>query len=115
MKVYINDKTDNLIISISGSINTETVTNLRNSVESIDFDSFNSVELDFQSVDYISSAGLRELLVMQKRFSKDKIHVLNVNENVYDVFKMTGFTDMFDVSLAEKEDDPTRLSFKHIL
>ena len=28
---------------------------------------------------------------------------------------MTGFTDMFDVSLAEKEDDPTRLSFKDFL
>ena len=115
MKVYVNNKNNNLVISISGSINTDTVTNLRSEVETINFDSFDSVELDFKNVDYISSAGLRELLVIQKGFTKDKIHVSNVSEDVYDVFSMTGFADMFDVSLAEKEDDLTKQSFKDFL
>ena len=72
MQVNVDNNNDILIISISGSINTDTVSNLRNNVETIDFDSFDAVKLDFKNVNYISSAGLRELLVMQKRFTKDK-------------------------------------------
>ena len=72
MQVNVDNNNDILIISISGYINTDTVSNLRNNVETIDFDSFDAVKLDFKNVNYISSAGLRELLVMQKRFTKDK-------------------------------------------
>lgn len=115
MKVNVNSSDSNLVISISGSINTDTVSNLRNEVETIDFDSFDSVALDFNDVNYISSAGLRELLVMQKRFSKGKIQVLNASQGVYDVFSITGFDNIVDVKKQEENDDLTKCSFKEFL
>ena len=115
MKVNVNSSDSNLIIGISGSINTDTVSNLRNEVETIDFDSFDSVALDFNDVNYISSAGLRELLVMQKRFSKGKIQVLNATQGVYDVFSITGFDKILDVKKQEENDDLTKCSFKEFL
>ena len=115
MKVNINNSGSNLVISISGSINTDTVSNLRSEVETIDFETFDSVQLDFKDVNYISSAGLRELLVMQKRFTKGKIQAINVNEEVYDVFNITGFDNILDVVKGTESEDLTKYSFKDFL
>ena len=115
MKVNISSNNNELIISISGSINTDTVSTLRKEVEPIDFESFDSIKLDFKEVNYISSAGLREILVMQKRFSKGKIQVLNANETVCDVFNITGFDNIVDIQKGKQEEDFTKYSFKGFL
>jgi len=54
------------------------------------------VEFDFSRVQYISSAGLRELLKFQKA-EKDKIRIVELEPDVYDVFEVTGFSQIFDV------------------
>ena len=115
MKVYTDDKNNNLSISIIGSINTDTVSTLRSEVENIDLKSFDSISLDFKEVDYISSAGLRQLLVIQKGFPSGKIKIINVNENVYDVFALTGFNDLFDIEKLSSIDDYSKYSFKEFL
>ena len=115
MKVYIDDKNNNLSISIIGSINTDTVSTLRSEVDNIDLKSFDSISLDFKEVDYISSAGLRQLLVIQKGFPSGKIKIINVNENVYDVFALTGFNDLFDIEKLSSIDDYSKYSFKEFL
>ena len=99
MKVYVNDKDNNLVISISGSINTDTVTNLRSEVEAINFDSFDSVELDFKNVDYISSAGLRLLISLKKSLSEKgkTLEVHSLNDVCKEVFKVTGFNNVLTV------------------
>ena len=55
------------------------------------------VLLDAKNMKYISSAGLRVFLKLRKRVGME-IPVVNVSDDVYDVFEMTNFTDMFDVS-----------------
>lgn len=54
--------------------------------------------LDAQNLSYISSAGLRVILRLKKANAATKI--INANSDVYEIFDMTGFTEMMDISKA---------------
>ena len=56
------------------------------------------VILDVAEVDYISSAGLRAMLRLKKRFPVTD--VVNASPEVYEILDMTGFTDLFRVEKA---------------
>jgi uncharacterized protein (TIGR02172 family) len=58
-----------------------------------------SIAFDATELEYISSAGLRVLLNVQKQFEND-IHIINVSDKVYDVFEVTGLNNVFDVERA---------------
>lgn len=68
------------------------------------------VVFDAGSLTYISSAGLRVLLKAAKAENDaghEKVRVINACRDVYDIFEMTGFTDMLSVSKAFREVDLT--------
>ena len=54
--------------------------------------------IDADNLEYISSAGLRVILKIRKE--EPKLAIINVAPEVYDVFDMTGFTDMVTVEKA---------------
>lgn len=58
-----------------------------------------AVDIDLAGVDYISSAGLRALLFLQKRCRADGIamRVLNVAPAILDVFSKTGFDKVLKI------------------
>ena len=55
--------------------------------------------LNFAGVDFISSAGLRVLLLGQKTMSSvgGKMLIINANESVREVFELTGFSDILNL------------------
>lgn len=55
-----------------------------------------AVTIDAEHLEYISSAGLRVLMKLRKSHPEG-VTVLNVSPAVYDIFEMTGFTDILDV------------------
>ena len=56
------------------------------------------VTLDASGLEYISSAGLRVILRIKKAFPSFKI--TGVNSEIYEIFEMTGFTEMMTVEKA---------------
>ena len=54
--------------------------------------------IDADKLEYISSAGLRVILKLRKE--EPKLAIINVASDVYEVFDMTGFTDMVTVEKA---------------
>ncbi len=56
--------------------------------------------VDAKSLDYISSAGLRVILSLKKQYKDFK--VINAKSEVYEVFDMTGFTQMMEIQKAYK-------------
>ena len=58
----------------------------------------NHTVVDADNLDYISSAGLRVILKLRKE--EPKLAIINVAPDVYEVFDMTGFTDMVTVEKA---------------
>ena len=57
--------------------------------------------LDAQELSYISSAGLRVVLRLKKANAATRI--INAGSEVYEIFDMTGFTEMMDISKAYRE------------
>ena len=54
---------------------------------------------DFADLHYIASAGLRVLLVAQKRMNKQgSMKLINVSEPVLEVLDMTGFASLMTIA-----------------
>lgn len=57
--------------------------------------------LDCENLQYISSSGLRVILRAKKAVPDTKL--INVSPEIYDIFEMTGFTEMMDIIRAYRE------------
>ena len=54
--------------------------------------------LDAEELEYISSAGLRTILHLRK--TNPNLKIINVRSEVYEIFDMTGFTEMIPIEKA---------------
>ena len=58
--------------------------------------------LDFSALQYISSSGLRAVMLAAKVMARQgEMRVVGVNEDIYDILETTGFTGMMDVERAK--------------
>ena len=64
-------------------------------------DNTDELIVDAAELDYISSAGLRVILRLKKSIPDTKI--INCNSEVYEIFDMTGFTEMMNISKAYRK------------
>ncbi|MFQ5676608.1 MAG: STAS domain-containing protein [bacterium] len=55
--------------------------------------------VNFEDLDYISSAGLSVLLVTQKRLQESgkSLKLQNMNKHIRDVFRYAGFDTVFEI------------------
>ena len=61
-------------------------------------DGVEKLVLDFASLEYLSSAGLRVLLAAQKVMNKQgEMVIRNVNETINEIFEVTGFIDILTI------------------
>lgn len=86
-----------LLITLVGNLDTITAPDLNNELNS-SLEGITSLIFDFKQVGYVSSAGLRVLLVAYKTMSEKGSMVLrHVNQDVMDIFNMTGFDEILDI------------------
>ena len=94
MTIEIKKNAAETILQIAGRLDTITAPSLDKTIHEEIGDTKNLV-LDLKSLEYISSAGLRVLLGAQKKMQKiGSMKVVNVCEEVMEVFEMTGFADI---------------------
>lgn len=97
MKISKDLKDGNLILYIEGEINSFTAPELEEVIKN-DLNGVKSLVLDLKDVEYLSSAGLRVLLVAHKVMAKQgKMSLRNVNKSVMEVFDITGFSNILDI------------------
>lgn len=95
----INKTIDGSILHISpeGRLDTTTAPQLE-AVFKQSLDGVTLLELDFDKLEYLSSAGLRVLLAAQKAMNKQgKMVIRHVNETIMEVFEVTGFVDILTI------------------
>ncbi|MBR2207215.1 MAG: STAS domain-containing protein [Synergistaceae bacterium] len=91
-------KEGKLYISLSGRVASQNVTDLSNILTSERKNNPNgSVNFDCEKLEYISSAGLRVLLSFNKK-EKESIKIINVSPEAYEIFDITGFTEIFNIT-----------------
>ena len=88
---------DTLACEVSGRIDTISAPALLEAFEEY-FDQVTRIEVDATSLTYISSAGLRVLMMASKRLGMGAVEVLHATATVREIFSSTGFDQMIDVS-----------------
>lgn len=83
-----------LTVALEGRLDTTTAPKLEEELRG----GITRLVFDVEKLEYISSAGLRVLLAMQKLMNQQGEMVLqNVNEAVMEVFEVTGFSDILSI------------------
>ena len=87
-----------LTVRLSGELNTLTAPELSDLLKS-ELDGVQTLTLDFNECDYVSSAGLRVLLATfkQMKAAKGSMKLANVGQSFMDVLQNTGLDAVFDM------------------
>lgn len=98
MSLNIEKKTENgVTFVLDGRLDTVTAPQFEKQLDET-VEDVASIVLDFEKLEYISSAGLRVLLKAQKAMKNEKsLKLKNVGNAVMEVLEITGFTDFLDI------------------
>ena len=97
MEIIKKEDGNKLEIALEGRLDTITAPQLEEKLKDVK-DTVTELYFDFAKLDYISSAGLRVLLAAQKMMNKQgNMTVKNVNDEIKEVFDITGFSDILTV------------------
>ena len=93
---------DTLTISLNGRIDSTNAEDVEKQITEIrEANNYDKIIIDAQKLDYISSAGLRIILRIRKE--EDSLKIINVSSDVYEIFEMTGFSEMIPIEKAYRE------------
>ena len=97
MNIIKNKNGSKLTLALEGRLDTTTAPQLEGELKDA-LEGITDLELDFQNLEYLSSAGLRVLLAAQKVMNKQgKMTIHHVNETIHEVFEVTGFIDILTI------------------
>lgn len=96
MDVRIDRDGDAARVAITGSLNTNTASQLEREIDPV-LDQVRAMTFDCAELDYVSSAGLRVFMVAYKRLGGQGVGIEHVNDEIREVLDITGFSTLFDV------------------
>jgi anti-anti-sigma factor len=99
MKVTILQKEQESVVRIAGELDTIATTEQADDLQQVLNIADKALVMDCSELEYISSAGLRFFMQL-KRESEAKggsIRITNMNEDVADIFRMSGFKNIFQI------------------
>ena len=87
-----------LTVQIIGRLDASNAHELTNALNA-SLDGVKELIFDFSNLKYVASAGLRALLMAQKRMNKQggSMKICHVDETVMEVLEMTGFADLMTI------------------
>lgn len=87
-----------LLIQIQGRIDTTTAPILEGELKHSVTNEVQELIFDFESVEYMSSAGIRVIMAADKVMSRQgEMKLIHVNEEIMDMLDMTGLTDLLTI------------------
>lgn len=97
MNIIRNKDGSKLTLALEGRLDTTTAPQLEAELKA-SMDGVTELNLDFEKLEYLSSAGLRVLLAAQKVMNRQgKMTLHHVNETIREVFEVTGFIDILTI------------------
>ena len=97
MQIKYTREAEKLIVAPDGRIDTVTAPEFEKTMGDL-LNGVTDLVLDMSNVEYVSSAGLRVILKVQKvMFHQGKMKLTGVNETVMEVFEITGFSDILRI------------------
>ena len=99
MNMSVSEVESVTVVSFEGHLDTNTAPDAQTQLDGLIEGGKTNILVDFSDLDYISSAGLRVLLITAKRLgsSGGSLRLCSLNETVREVFDMSGFSTIFSV------------------
>lgn len=86
-----------LTVILEGRLDTTTAPDLEKELKD-SLDDVTELIMDFEKLEYISSAGLRVLLSTQKIMSRQgEMKLIHVSDTIMEIFEVTGFADILNI------------------
>lgn len=97
MNIIIEQQDTNLNIKLEGRLDTISAPQLSAKLND-HLANIKTLVFDFDSLEYISSAGLRVILLAQQQMNdQGKMIIKNVNDNIMEIFELTGFVEILTI------------------
>ena len=97
MTINQNREGNQLTISLEGRLDTATAPELEAVIDTA-LTGVETLVMDLEQLEYVSSAGLRVFLKMQKLMNtQGAMKIIHVNETIMEVFDITGFVDILTI------------------
>ena len=95
MQITTSEENGRTLLAIEGRLDTNTAPQLEEAAGALFDAAKNNIVVDLGACDFVSSAGLRVIVAMQKRvLNGGSLAFRNVQPDVMDVFDMTGFSKL---------------------
>lgn len=100
--ITIKNENGVYVASFEGRLDAPAAQKAQDELEPLLANADKEIVLDCTNLEYISSPGLRLFLRIRKEVSKKngKISILNISNEVKDVFVLTGFDEFFDFRIG---------------
>ena len=100
MEIQTQQNGNVLVVTISGRLDAVTAPNYETKIRSLIDEGHHQLVIDFFRLEYISSAGLRALLLTAKllKAQNGQVCLANPDGNVKSVFDMSGFSALFKMA-----------------
>ena len=97
MQINYNKEAEKLTVAPEGRLDTATALEFEKTLGEL-LNGVSDLVLDMKKVTYVSSAGLRVLLKLQKiMFNQGKMKLIGVNDTVMEVLEITGFANILRI------------------
>ena len=97
MQINYNKESEKLTVAPEGRLDTATALEFEKALSEL-LNGVSDLILDMKKVTYVSSAGLRVLLKLQKiMFNQGKMKLIGVNDTVMEVLEITGFANILRI------------------
>lgn len=99
MKTTITETDGKYTVTLDGELDTAHALEFEEAMKPLHEVTGKEIVIDCSGLEYIASSGLRILLGLLKNAKArgNKVVLKNLNDEIKDVFKMTGFIDIFNI------------------
>ncbi len=105
MEIAVSDAGEVKVVRIEGKLDTQSFPDAQAQLTQLIDQGAIKLVINFEKLDYISSAGLRILLTAAKQLkgNSGELRICGLNEVVQEVFDISGFTTILTVTKTEPE------------
>ena len=97
----LRDSDEGVVVKVSGRISRDNSEQIDTELRRIrEMHPKRRLVLDFENLEYISSAGLRVLLLLAQRETGCKVKIINISSLIFETFEITGLDDIFEAHRA---------------
>jgi anti-sigma B factor antagonist len=99
MEIKIEKHENEVVVLLNGELDTVATTNMSDELNRVTDLASQNIIIDCKDLEYVSSSGLRFFMQLKKNSEQSggSVTIRNLNEDVEDIFRLSGFHHIFNI------------------